>query len=85
METIVCELPDVVRLRCRRCDEIWAAAAIEGCRCGSADVATESLNETLGALAAAEARVDQLLSGISEHVLCLRGERERLQETTRRF
>jgi hypothetical protein len=78
MDTIICELPDVVRLRCRACDEIWAALEEEICRCGSSDVATESLNEILRSLAQAEERVDQLLYGIREHVQYLRTEHGRL-------
>lgn len=84
MKTIICELPDVLRLRCRRCDEIWAATRFEGCRCGSRDVAAESLNESVQSLAAAEEKIEQLLYGISEHVTFLRGQRERLMGEVQR-
>lgn len=67
-EVIVCELPDVLRLRCRDCDEVWAGTEVVPCRCGSDDLAVESLNATLGELRRTEARVAHLVNAIEDHV-----------------
>lgn len=83
-EVIVCELPDVLRLRCRDCEEIWAGTQVVPCACGSDDLVVESLNATLGELRRTEARVAHLVNAIEDHVghLCDTG---KTFETAPRF
>lgn len=84
LETIVLELPDVLRLRCRACDRVWPAGELERCDCGSDDVAEESLNEALRSLREAEERVEALIAGIREHVALLRDEERSTVSLARR-